>query len=72
MPQYEADAEAIREKTARLKALRLAHEAANMSATGAASGGRRAASKKKPDKSVEKPKSLSEWLRTQQKEGRRN
>ena len=70
--QQEADAQAIREKTARLRELRLAHEAANKTATGAVTAGRRAATKKKPRESDRKAVPLSEWLTDQQKEGRRN
>ncbi len=72
LPQHEADARALREKTARLRELRLAQEAANKTATGAATVGRNAAIKKKPRKSGEKAVPLSDWLSTQQKEGRRN
>ena len=35
-PQHEVDAQALREKTARLRELRLAHQPANKTATGAA------------------------------------
>jgi hypothetical protein len=61
-PQHEVDAQALREKTARLRELRLAHQPA----TGAA--GKRTAVKKKPGKGLP----LSEWLSAQEKEGRRN
>ena len=70
--QQEADAQVIREKTARLRKLRLAHEAANKTATGPATAGRHTAAKKKPRKSDRKAVPLSEWLTDQQKEGRRN
>jgi hypothetical protein len=66
MPQHEVDAQALREKTARLRELRLAHQPANKTATGAA--GKRTAVKKKPGKGLP----LSEWLSAQEKEGRRN
>jgi hypothetical protein len=69
--QQEADAQVVREKTARLRELRLAHEAANKAAAGAASGAKRTTIKKKPRKSGEKALPLSEWLTTQEKEGRR-
>ena len=68
MSRLEAEAEVSREKTARLKAIRLAHEAAN----GAASTGvgtKRTAEKVR--KSGGKAVSLSEWLINQEKEGRR-
>lgn len=70
--QQEADAQVIREKTARLRALRLAHEAANKTATGAVTAGRHTAIKKQPRKSGEKALPLSDWLATQKNEGRRN
>jgi hypothetical protein len=67
VPQHEIDAQLLREKTARLRALRLAQEAANGSMSGTT--GKRTAAKKK---SAEKSVSLSDWLTTQDKEGRRN
>jgi len=73
--QHEADAQAVREKTARLRALRLAHEAANKPAGGATAASGRAAPKKKSGKSAKSGgtgQSLSEWLANQQKEGRNN
>jgi hypothetical protein len=70
MSQHEADAQLLREKTARLRELRLAHEAANAAASGAAVAGRPAV-KKKARKSGEKAGSLSDWLATQQNQGRR-
>ncbi len=71
MSQQEADAQLMREKTARLRELRLAHEAANKTTTGATAG-RTTAIKKKPRKSGEKALPLSEWLTDQKKEGRHN
>ena len=71
VPQHELDAQALREKTARLRELRLAQEAA----TGKTASGhpvRRAATKNAPRKADQKSVPLSEWLATQQKEGRRN
>jgi hypothetical protein len=71
VPQHELDAQALREKTARLRELRLAQEAA----TGKTASGppvRRAATKNAPRKAGQKSVPLSEWLATQQKEGRRN
>ena len=79
MPQHEVDAQLLREKTARLRELRLAQEAKNGTKTGTAA--KSAAVKKNVRKSGEKSgkKSggkggvpLSDWLSTQQKEGRRN
>jgi hypothetical protein len=74
MAQHEADAQLLREKTARLRELRLAREAADAAAGRAASAKGPTAIKKKAGKSGkprEKAPSLSDWLATQQKEGRR-
>jgi hypothetical protein len=72
VPQHEIDAQILREKTARLRALRLAQEAANNSMSGT-TGKRTTAKKKPPGKAAaEKSVSLSDWLTTQDKEGRRN
>lgn len=71
VPQHEIDAQLLREKTARLRALRLAQEAANGSMSGT-TGKRTAAKKKSPGKAAAKSVSLSDWLTTQDKEGRRN
>jgi hypothetical protein len=78
MSQLEADAQALREKAARLRALRLAQETVNQ--TGVGTAGRRTALKKSLGKSGSKSGSksgaksvpLSNWLTTQQNEGRRN
>jgi hypothetical protein len=67
MAQYEAEARAVREKTARLRELRLAHEAANKPLPSAA---KKAPAKKKPAKKAGKGEPLSAWLDTQKKEGR--
>jgi hypothetical protein len=69
MLQHEADAQRLREKTARLRELRLAQEAAN--ATGAAATSKSTAVKKRAGKRPEKGPSLSDWLATQQNQGRR-
>jgi hypothetical protein len=68
--QVEIDAQRIREKTARLRALRLAQEAAN---GGAARAPARSApaKKKQARKPGEKGPSLSDWLDTQRNQGRR-
>ena len=70
LPQHELDAQALREKTARLRELRLANEAANKG-SGASAVSRPPTQKprRKPD---QKSASLSEWLAAQQREGRRN
>jgi hypothetical protein len=70
MSQHEADAQAIREKTTRLRALRLAREGPTMPPAAATASGP-ATIKKKASKRREKAPSLSDWLATQQKEGRR-
>jgi hypothetical protein len=73
LPPHESEALAVREKMARLRALRLAHEAANPSsavdrAPAARSGPRKTRKEKKePTKGV----SLSDWLSTQEQTGRR-
>jgi hypothetical protein len=72
VPQHEIDAQITREKMARLRALRLAQEAANGPAVKPAAGRKRTAVKKAPGRSSAKTKSLSDWLSTQEKEGRRN
>jgi hypothetical protein len=70
-PSPEAEAQAVRDKTARLRALRLARDA-ELAANAPPAPPKRAASKKKPARSGEKGPSLSDWLSTQQTEGRRN
>lgn len=67
MPQHEADAQILREKTARLRELRLAQGA---SAASPALASRR--NSKKSRKPGEKNASLSDWLATQQDQGRRS
>lgn len=75
-PQHEIEARALREKSARLRELRLAHEAANgppvrkvptakprKSSGGGGSGG---------GKTKARSVSLADWLNTQDREGRRN
>jgi hypothetical protein len=72
MSQLEIDAQLMREKTARLRELRLAREAANGAARSTPThSGRPVAKKKKSGKSGEKSPSLSDWLDTQQNQGRR-
>jgi hypothetical protein len=72
VPQHEIDAQATREKMARLRELRLAQQGANGTEAGPATSGKRTAAKKGTRKWAEKTVSLSAWLTTQQKEGRRN
>lgn len=67
MSEYEADAVAVRAKTARLKALRLARDAADAMAAPKVV----TAPKKKPAKAPkEKPATLSAWLKGQHGDGR--
>ena len=59
IPPYEADARLLREKTARLRELRLAHEAASAGAGGFAVADGQKSIKKKSRKAGEKAPSLS-------------
>jgi hypothetical protein len=84
--QQEADAQLVREKTARLRALRLARDAeagsktvnntakktGKKTADSVASVGTPAAARRKPRNSGKAGLSLSEWLAAQQKDGRHN
>jgi hypothetical protein len=76
VPDYEIAAQAVREKMARLKALRLARDAANPNATAAtktASKGARLAKAGPKGKSGPKSKvPLSEWLDGQKDSGRQS
>jgi hypothetical protein len=72
MSQLEIDAQLMREKTARLRELRLAQEAANGGAVKKpVRSSAPAAKKKKAGKSGEKGPSLSDWLANEQNQGRR-
>lgn len=69
MLDYEAQAAALRAKTEKLKALRLAREAA----TPPAPAKTRPSSAKKPAKAAKaKPRALSDWLSDRQKDGQRD
>jgi hypothetical protein len=74
---HEAASRATREKMARLRELRLAQEASKPAVakpSGARVAGSRIGGKKKPTKAAaaaEKTVPLSDWLATQQREGRR-
>jgi hypothetical protein len=68
---YEADAQAVREKTVRLKALRLAKEAAELEA-GITKKSVAPKSKKKAADPKSKGQPLSDWLKGQQGAGRRS
>ena len=72
LPQHEIDAQITREKMARLRAMRLAQEAANPTPRKPATSGKRTGAKKSASKAGEKSVSLSDWLTSQEKEGRRN
>jgi hypothetical protein len=63
---YEAEAAATRAKTERLRALRLAREAAAPPATA------KAPAKKTAKKTKVQPRPLSEWLSDQKKDGLRD
>ena len=67
--ERDATAKAVLDNMAKLKALRLAREAAEPQRAPAARGAKKAhASAKRPD---EKPVALSDWLASQQSGGRR-
>src|SRR5712692_7273271 len=67
MSEYEAEGAAVRAKTARLRALRLARDAANekVPPTGTAPAKKKPAKQKK-----EKSATLSDWLKDRQGDGR--
>jgi hypothetical protein len=79
LSQLEADAQALHEKTARLRELRLAHEAANPTAKPAPPS-RPAAARKSKSGGAKSGKSgagkdrgsLADWLATQDDQGRRS
>ena len=71
IPQHEVDARLLREKAARLKELRLAHEATNAQAGSPAVVSGQKKLKKRTGKFADESQSLSDWLTTQQNEGRR-
>jgi hypothetical protein len=73
LPQHEIDAQATREKMARLRALRLAQEAVSPPPPKPTRAKRSSSSSKaSAGKSSDRSVSLSAWLDAQQKEGRRN
>jgi hypothetical protein len=72
MSLHEAEAERVRQKTARLRELRLAKEAADKMVASAAPAVRRPAAAKKSGKPGGKGVPLSEWLNGEQTDGRRN
>jgi hypothetical protein len=70
--QYEAEAQALRDKTARLRELRLAHEAAANAGGTAKTTSKASATKKRSSKPKATSERLSDWLATQQNQGRRS
>jgi hypothetical protein len=80
MSQLEQDAQALHEKTARLREMRLAHEAANPSAKPAPPSRPAAARKSAKSGGAKSGKSgagkdrgsLADWLATQENQGRRS
>lgn len=69
LSEYESEGAAVRTKTARLKALRMARDAAN---AGAAAQGTTAIKKKSAKQTKRKSATLSQWLKDQQGSGRRS
>jgi hypothetical protein len=69
MLDYEAQAAALRARTDKLRALRLAREAAAPAAP-AKTSARTSAAKKSAKASKAKPRPLSDWLSDQEKDGR--
>ena len=67
----EAEAQAVREKMARLRAQRIAHEAANPPVAKQTSAARSAAPRQKTKKGPARSLSLSDWLSDQEQSGRR-
>ena len=69
MLDYEAQAAAMRARTDKLRALRLARDAATPTAPAKSSA--KATAAKKPAKALKaKPRPLSDWLSDQEKDGR--
>jgi len=71
MLDYEAEAAAVRAKTEKLRALRLAREAA-MPPTPAKTKTKSAATKKASKSTKAKSRPLADWLDDQKKDGRRD
>src|SRR5262249_18549068 len=74
MAEYEANAEAVRAKTEKLRALRLARDAAlpppAPKATKAKSSGAKSSGSKSAKAKKEDPGKLSDWIKNQQDSGR--
>lgn len=69
MAQYDAESRAVRANMEKLRALRLAKEAAEAAAAPAASVKRAASGKAAAKKPKQAPAKLSDWLANQQKGG---
>ena len=72
LTSYEAEAELVRAKTARLRELRLARDAARAADAKPAPVKAVASKKKQPGKTAGKGQSLAEWLATEESQGRRS
>lgn len=74
MPSYEREAQAMREKTERLRALRLARDGAETVAPSGSGGPAKPRGGKAParGKASKASGTLSDWLKTQQDQGRRS
>ena len=72
MLDYEAEAAALRARTEKLRAMRLAREAAAPPPPPKKAAAKKTASKKSGKASKEKSRPLSDWLDEQRKDGRRD
>jgi hypothetical protein len=72
MLDYEAEAAALRARTEKLRAMRLAREAAAPPPPPKKTAAKKTASKKSAKASKEKSRPLSDWLDEQRKDGRRD
>jgi hypothetical protein len=72
IPQHETDVQHLREKTARLRELRLPQKVPLVAAVNASTPGGHKTSRKKAGKPREGSQSLSDWLTTRHNEGRRS
>jgi hypothetical protein len=70
MSEYEAEATAVRAKTERLKALRVAKEAADLAAAPAAKASVKKKKSAKKGKEEAASATLSDWLKDQRSSGR--
>ncbi|CAL8978061.1 hypothetical protein RHODGE_RHODGE_03404 [Rhodoplanes serenus] len=72
VPIYEREAQALREKTERLRALRLARDGVEPAAPAKSAPARTGKPASTRGKSGKSSATLSEWLKTQQDQGRRS